>query len=105
MNTLFLQQTAMNPATMQILMIVLLVVIFYFFIIRPQTKKQKQLQKTREALKPGDKVITAGGIYGTIRDINSSTRVVTVEVWEGVKLKIDINSIYAANEAPEVEKK
>ena len=45
---------------------VVIVAIFYFFMIRPQQKKQKEIQKSREALKTGDKVITAGGIYGKI---------------------------------------
>ena len=47
-----------------ILMMVVIVAIFYFFMIRPQQKRQKEIQKAREALKVGDKVITAGGIYG-----------------------------------------
>lgn len=92
------------PAALQMLMIVLLIVIFYFFIIRPQSKKQKQLQKTREALRPGDKIITAGGIYGIIREINPTTRIVTVEVWDGVKIKVDFNSIYSVNETSSTQK-
>ena len=44
------------------------IAIFYFFMIRPQQKKQKEIQKAREALKAGDKVITAGGIYGKIKE-------------------------------------
>ena len=46
-------------ALMSIFMIVLMIVIFYFFMIRPQTKRQKELQKAREAMKAGDKVITS----------------------------------------------
>jgi preprotein translocase subunit YajC len=46
-----------------ILMIVAIVVIFYFFMIRPQQKRQKDIQKAREAMRPGDKVVTAGGIH------------------------------------------
>ncbi|MDO4770849.1 preprotein translocase subunit YajC [Porphyromonas sp.] len=87
-----------NSGLMQIGMIVLMVVIFYFFIIRPQSKKQKDLQKAREALKVGDKIITAGGIYGVIRDINRETGVIIAEVWEGVKFKVDMNSVYAVSE-------
>ena len=52
-----------------ILMMVVIVAIFYFFMIRPQQKRQKEIQKAREALKVGDKVITAGGIYGKIKEI------------------------------------
>lgn len=103
--SIFLQAAAGgNSGLMQMGMIVLMIVIFYLFIIRPQSKKQKALQKAREALKVGDKIITTGGIYGTIKEINTITRVVTVEVWEGVKFKVDLNSVYAAPEAP-AEKK
>ena len=52
-----------------IIMIVALIAIFYFFMIRPQSKKQKEMKKFREGLKSGDKVITAGGIHGRIREI------------------------------------
>ena len=53
-----------------ILMMVVIIAIFYFFMIRPQQKRQKEIQKAREALKTGDKVITAGGIYGRISAIH-----------------------------------
>ncbi len=89
----------MNPAVSNILMIVLLVVIFYFFIIRPQTKRQKQLQKSREALKVGDKVVTSGGIYGIVKDVNTATKIVVIEVWEGVRLKIALDSLYSLEDA------
>lgn len=88
-----------------ILMIVLMIVIFYFFLIRPQSKRQKELDKARNAMKQGDKVITSGGVYGTIREINKETNQVTVEVWEGVKMKVDINNVFALTEVKEKEKK
>ncbi|MCH5215783.1 MAG: preprotein translocase subunit YajC [Muribaculaceae bacterium] len=73
-------------------MFVLLIVIFYFFMIRPQTKKQKEIKKFREGLKNGDSVITAGGIYGKIRDIQDNCML--LEVSDGVKIKVDKNMIY-----------
>lgn len=88
-----------------ILMIVAMVAIFYFFMIRPQSKRQKELQKAREALKPGDKVITSGGVYGIIREINTANNQVTLEVWEGSKIKIDINNIFTIPENQTPEKK
>ena len=45
------------------IMMILIFVVFYFFMIRPQTKKQKELQAQREAMKKGDKVVTAGGMF------------------------------------------
>ena len=75
-----------------ILMIVAMIAIFYFFIIGPQQKKQKKINAFRESLKKGDKVMTAGGIYGRIREIKDNA--VILEIADGVRIKIDKNSIY-----------
>lgn len=75
-----------------IIMIVVLIAIFYFFMIRPQQKRQKEIRKFREGLGNGDKVVTAGGIFGTIRDIKGNTFI--VEVADGVRLRIDKGSVY-----------
>ena len=56
----------MSPAVMQILMIVLLFVVMYFLMIRPQKKKDKQIQDMRKSLQVGDEIITIGGICGKI---------------------------------------
>lgn len=74
------------------LMIVAMIAIFYFFMIRPQSKKQKELKKQREAMKSGDKVVTAGGIHGRIKDIKDT--VIVIEVAQGVSIKVDRNSVY-----------
>lgn len=76
-----------------ILMMVLIFVVFYFFMIRPQTKRQKEIKKQREAMKPGDRVVTSGGIYGKVRDIKETT--ITVEVAENVRITADKNSVFA----------
>lgn len=77
-----------------ILFMVVIVAIFYFFMIRPQQKKQKEIQKSREALKVGDKVITAGGVHAKIKEIKETTMI--IEISEGVKINIDKNSIFPA---------
>jgi preprotein translocase subunit YajC len=64
--------------------------------IRPQQKKQKELQKQREALKKGDKVVTAGGIYGTIKEVKETTFL--MEISKDVVIKIDKGSVYVAAE-------
>ena len=76
-----------------ILMIVALIAIFYFFMIRPQSKKQKEMKKFRENMKSGDKVITAGGIHGRVREIKKNGTAV-LEIAEGVKITIDTTMIY-----------
>ncbi|MBD5202798.1 MAG: preprotein translocase subunit YajC [Bacteroides sp.] len=75
-----------------LILIVVLIAIFYFFMIRPQTKRQNEIKKFREGLKPGDNVVTAGGIYGKIKKVQDTTFV--VEVTSGVSLTIDKNSVY-----------
>ena len=77
-----------------IFMIVALIAVFYFFMIRPQQKRQKEIRKFREGLKVGDKVITAGGIHGKIRNVNDAT--LQLEIADGVKIIIEKNSVYAS---------
>jgi preprotein translocase subunit YajC len=60
--------------------------IFYFILIRPQQKKMKEHKKMVEELKKGDKIITAGGMYGTV--VGTGTSTLKVEIADGVKVKI-----------------
>ena len=73
------------------IMIIALFAIMWLFMIRPQRKQQKELEKFRNELKKGDKVITAGGIYGTIAEIEERT--VLLKVDGDVKLRVDKSSI------------
>ncbi len=74
-----------------IVMMVLIVVVFWLFFIRPQSKKNKELQKFREGLKRGDKVVTAGGIHGKILEVQDTTVIIETE---GLgKLKVEKSSI------------
>lgn len=75
------------------IMIVAMIVIFYFFMIRPQSKKQKELRKAREAMKKGDKVVSAGGIHGRIREISDNW--IMMEIAPNVTIKISKESVYA----------
>ena len=81
---------------MSILMIVAMIAIFYFFMIRPQQKRQKDLQKARQAMKVGDKVVTAGGIHGRIKEVGEHSML--IEVAEGVRLRVDRNSVFSSPE-------
>lgn len=76
-----------------ILMMVAIFAIMYFFMIRPQNKKQKEIANFRKNLEVGQSIITAGGIYGKIKEIEDNA--VVVEIASGVKIKVDKNSIYA----------
>lgn len=61
----------------------LIIIIFYFIVIRPQRKQQKELKERQDSLKPGDKVITNGGIYGIVREVKD----------DSVKLEIAANTV------------
>ena len=74
-----------------ILMLALMFLVMWLFMIRPQRKQQKELQEMRNSLKKGDKVITAGGIYGTVADLDDRT--VLVKVDGEVKIRVDKSSI------------
>lgn len=75
-----------------ILMIIALFVIFYFFMIRPQQKRQKEIKKFRESLGNGSEIVTAGGIFGTIKEVKDTYFV--VEIAKGVTIRVDKGSIY-----------
>ncbi len=87
------------------LMIVAMIVIFYFFMIRPQSQKQKQIKKAREAMQKGDKVVSAGGIHGRILNIDREKGTVSVEIAPSVHITFDLASIYPAGQQENVEKK
>ncbi len=76
-------------------MIALMLIIFYFFMIRPQAKKQKELRKFREGLKPGDKVITSGGIHGKILELTDTTVLINSE---GSKIRVEISHVVQSPE-------
>jgi preprotein translocase subunit YajC len=73
----------------------LLIIVFYVFLIRPQSKKQKEIQRKVEEMKKGDKVITNGGIMGTISSIENDQ--VLVEVDSNVKIRFVKSAIVDVN--------
>ena len=79
-------QPAQGGGVMMWVMMALIFVVMWFFMIRPQRKQQKELQAFRDALKKGDKVVTIGGIYGTVCEIKDTT--VLIEVDNNVKIRV-----------------
>ena len=77
-----------------IFMMVALFAVMYFFMIRPQQKRQKEIKKFQESIGNGTEVVTAGGIYGKVREVKE--RQLIVEIAENVRIKIDKNSVYAS---------
>lgn len=78
-----------------IIMIGLMVLVLWLFMWRPEAKRRKQMQEFRNGLKKGDKVITAGGIYGVVKEIKETT--LLIEVDGNVTLRIDKNMVVADN--------
>ena len=68
------------------IMLARIFVVMWFFMIRPQRKQQKELQAFRDGLKKGDKVVTIGGIFGTIVEVKEDS--VLMEVDNGVKIRV-----------------
>ncbi|MEJ2595212.1 MAG: preprotein translocase subunit YajC [bacterium] len=81
---------------MTLLPLFLILVVFYFFFIRPQTKKNKDLKKFRDALRKGEKVVTIGGIHGKIAEVKEKT--VILEVGNQLKMTVEKSAIAMDNE-------
>ncbi len=85
-------QTATGLGSLfSMLPILLIFVIFYFLLIRPQNKKQKETEKMIAALKKGDKIITIGGIHGTISSTKENTVIVKVD--DNTKIEFNRSAI------------
>ena len=69
------------------IMMLAMVAVMYFFMWRPESKRRKEMTKFREGLKKGDKVITAGGIYATVKEVKETT--LLIEVDSNVTLSVD----------------
>ncbi len=71
----------------------LIFVIIYFFMIRPQTKKQREKQSMLDALKKGDKVVTIGGIHGTIAGLKNKGKIVVLKIDKNVDVNLSRSAI------------
>ena len=94
MNALYIAQAAAGQEGDPMSMLItfgLIGVIFYFLLIRPQRKQQKELKERQDSLKPGDKVVSAGGIYGVITKVEQDA--VRMEIAPSVTIKIAKTSI------------
>lgn len=78
-----------------IIMIVAMFAIVYFFMIKPQRKRQKEIENFRKSLAIGSKVITASGVHGTVKSLNEGEPYLTIEIAKGVTVQIDRNYVYA----------
>jgi len=79
-----------NPLAM-FLPLILIFIVFYFFIIRPQKKKEDNRKKMIEAVKKNDRVVTIGGIHGTVNQVDETS--VLVQVDSNTKLRIEKSAL------------
>ncbi|MDR1984388.1 MAG: preprotein translocase subunit YajC [Prevotellaceae bacterium] len=84
--------SAGGDGTMMLVMMGAIFAVMYFFMIRPQQKKQKQIAQMRNSLQKGDKIITAGGIYGVIIELKENY--VLIEIDKDVKIRVDRSTIF-----------
>lgn len=89
----FLQTQGGGGSWSILLMFALIFVVMWLFMIRPQQKKQKELNAFRDSLKKGDKVVTVGGIYGTVVEIKEGSNQIFIEIDKDVKIKVDKASL------------
>jgi preprotein translocase subunit YajC len=85
--------TGFDP--MVIVMWVALGLIMWFFMIRPNKKRQQEIQNFRNSIAIGSRVVTSGGIYGEVRAIEDADNILVIEVAKGVNIRVDRNSVYA----------
>ncbi len=81
----------MGSLVSSLLPFLLIIVVFYFIILRPQQKRQKEREKLLSAVKKGDKIITSGGVHGTVEGLEDNT--VLIKIADNVKVKMEKSAI------------
>ena len=95
---------AMSAASLQpLIMFAVIIAIMYFMMIRPQRKRQKEIENFRHGLQVGQEVVTSGGIYGKVKEINDG--VVVLEIAHNVNVRVDISVVFANPNAMQQEGK
>ena len=96
MTNLVLQAAAGGSSmSFLIMMVAAIFAIMWFFMIRPQQKKQKEIRKFQNALAEGTKVVTGGGVYGTVKRVNLEANTVDVEIARGVVITVAKGYVFA----------
>ena len=98
MEMILLQAAGQNGGSpfSSVIMVVAIGLILWLFMIRPQQKRQKELQKKRDALGINDRIVTSGGLYGVIKDVKQTEFV--VEIADGVRVRVDKGSVVPAGD-------
>ena len=84
----------MGGGSSMLIFLLLMILIFYFFMIRPQQKKQKEIQNFRNSITRGQQIVTAGGIYGTVKSIDLAKNTVDIKIARDVVVTVEKTSVY-----------
>ena len=95
MTNLVLQAQQGGSSMTFLIMMVAIFVIMWFFMIRPQQKKQKEIRKFQNSLQEGSKVVTGGGVYGTVKPVNVEANTIDVEIARGVVITVAKGYVFA----------
>lgn len=95
MTNLFLQSGSGQSGLPMLIMMVAIFAIMWLFMIRPQQKKQKKIREFQNALKEGDKIVTGGGVYGTVKRVNAQENTIDIEVARGVVITVAKGYVFA----------
>ena len=87
-------QAAQGGGMSMIIMMVAIFAIMWFFMIRPQQKKQKEIQKFQNELTEGTEVVTGGGIHGTVKSVDLAKNTVAVKIARDVVVTVEKTSVY-----------
>ena len=87
-----------------IIMMVAIFAIMYFFMIRPQQKRQKEIQNFQNSLQEGTQVLTGGCIYGTVKKIDLAAGIIEVKIADGVVIKVDKSYVFKDTASTPVQK-
>ena len=105
MTQIFLAAQAQGGGSISfIIMMVAIFAIMYFFMIRPQQKRQKEIQNFQNSLQEGTQVITGGGIYGTVKKIDLASGIIEVKIADGVVIKVDKSYVFKDTASTPVRK-
>ena len=85
------QAQQQGSAMPMLLMMVAIFAIMWFFMIRPQQKKQKEIRNFQNSLQEGARVVTGGGVYGTVKRIDVANNIIELEIAKGVVIRVDRN--------------
>ena len=89
------QAQQQGSAMPMLLMMVAIFAIMWFFMIRPQQKKQKEIRNFQNSLQEGARVVTGGGVYGTVKRIDVANNIIELEIAKGVVIRVDRNYVFA----------